>query len=225
MQHARNLLLVTGKEKQEGKYILEKLRDALLTTVCLEDEPKLHRPPANVKLGTVGIFSRSAPSDYAWMETLLRSSELHDIIQDVRTLYISNTAYVAFFDEVRHCKFGILYHTKNRGRVNITNVTDSLYDKELQHMSTVLGRDNVIVVIDDLEDSGKREKKRILDTQPSIMQHARNLLLVTGREKQEGKYILEKLRDALLTTAADNDIQETGYSEKDDPCTVNLIEF
>ncbi|CAH2308054.1 Hypothetical predicted protein [Pelobates cultripes] len=72
-----------------------------------------------------------------------------------------------FMEDVSECKFGILYHTKNRGRINVTDVADSLYDEELKSMSDNLGKDNVLVVIDDLEDSSPQERNRILQNQPN----------------------------------------------------------
>ncbi|XP_056392723.1 uncharacterized protein LOC130285389 [Hyla sarda] len=109
------------------------------------DDPQTIIPPASTDkktkpikdLGTVGIFSRSSTTDYSWMETLLRS-DLSPTVSSVRPFYISNNQTVQFFEELQFCKFGILYHTKNRGRVNVTDVTDSLYDEELETMSIML---------------------------------------------------------------------------------------
>lgn len=43
-------------------------------------------------------------------------------------------------DDLSQCTFGILYHTKNRGRVNITDVEEALYDEELETISAELGK-------------------------------------------------------------------------------------
>ncbi|XP_069840803.1 proteoglycan 4-like [Dendropsophus ebraccatus] len=163
--------------------------------------PAAHPDKKTVKtqnLGTVGIFSRSSNSDYSWMETRLRS-DLSSLVSDVRSFYIANNQIVQFFDELQLCNCGILYHTKNRGRVNVTDVTDSLYDEELENMSMVLGRDHVIVVIDDLQDSSGEERRRILQSQPSIDNYACNLLLISERDKQDGTILLEKLREAMMS--------------------------
>lgn len=85
----------------------------------------------------VGIFSRSAPDDYDWLTRALKSSNL---VKESRSVFISNREEHHFRDAVQDCDFTILYHTKNRGRINITNVTDSLYDEQLQYMSTYKGR-------------------------------------------------------------------------------------
>ncbi|XP_077303184.1 uncharacterized protein LOC143923400 [Lithobates pipiens] len=151
----------------------------------------------------VGIFSRSAKEDYDWLEKLLKSPKCQDFVTDVRPFYISNKGYEDFYKEVPNCTFAILYHTKNRGRVNITDVTDSLYDMEIEYMSSALGRCNILVVIDDLKDSGSKEKQRILYTQPSIRKYARNLLLFTPEEKKDKEILLSKLMEIFVSPAID----------------------
>ncbi|CAH2308051.1 Hypothetical predicted protein [Pelobates cultripes] len=120
-------------------------------------------PPYNI-----GIFSRSAESDYKWLQTLLRSEGFRGHVLDMQSFYISNNGFQQFREDVNWCTVGILYHTRNRGGINLTDVVSSLYDNELDYLSQRLGRDNVLVVIDDLEDSGFEEKDRILKNQPTI---------------------------------------------------------
>uniref|UniRef100_A0A8C5PRK5 Uncharacterized protein n=1 Tax=Leptobrachium leishanense TaxID=445787 RepID=A0A8C5PRK5_9ANUR len=146
----------------------------------------------------MGIFSRSAESDYEWLQVLLRSESFRDQIQVVRSFYISNNKMAQFVDDVRQCKFGILYHTQNRGRINITDVTDSLYDEELEIMSAYLGSHNVLVVADDLNDSSDEEKQRILESQPKIQKFAADLLLVAETEKEDETCLLKKLKGVNL---------------------------
>lgn len=88
----------------------------------------------------IGIFSRSSESDFDWLKMELESGYFRDAVKDVRPYYISNRGFQQFVTDVSNCTFGILYHTKNRGRINITDVTDSLYDEELQYMSLMLGK-------------------------------------------------------------------------------------
>ncbi|XP_075037370.1 uncharacterized protein LOC142098422 [Mixophyes fleayi] len=138
---------------------------------------------------TVGIFSRSPESEYKWLIVQLNSSSFQSVVQDVRACYISNNRFWQFREDVSQCTFGILYHTKNRGRINITDVPDSLYDAELEYMSEELGNSKVIVVVDDLENSSDKEKKRILELQPSIKTNAQDMFLFTSEEN----IFLEKL--------------------------------
>eukprot|EP00079_Xenopus_tropicalis_P038933 XP_017952704.1 PREDICTED: uncharacterized protein LOC108644517 [Xenopus tropicalis] len=128
----------------------------------------------------VGIFSRESQEAYDWLITFLLTISA---VRDVRTVHISNTNYRDVIDEASKCAFAILYHTKKRGRINITDVTDSLYDRELEDLSRCLGRDRVIVVIDDLEDSSLEAKNLILQNQPSIGRWAVELFLFSDQEK------------------------------------------
>ncbi|XP_040211492.1 uncharacterized protein LOC120942580 isoform X2 [Rana temporaria] len=146
---------------------------------------------------SVGIFSRSDKRDYSWLVTLLSSSDFSDCIQDVRSTVISNSGFQQFIDDASQCSLGILYHTKNRGRVNITDISGSLYDDELDNLNQLLGRDNVIVVVDDVEDSSHEEKIRILESQPTIRKLASDLLLITKTEKNNSKTSMTKLRTLM----------------------------
>ncbi|KAE8578266.1 hypothetical protein XENTR_v10023424 [Xenopus tropicalis] len=128
----------------------------------------------------VGIFSRESQEAYDWLITFLLTISA---VRDVRTVHISNTNYGNVMAEASKCAFAILYHTRNRGRINITDVTDSLYDRELEDLSRCLGRDKVIVVIDDLEDSSLAAKNLILQNQPSIGRWAVELFLFSDQEK------------------------------------------
>ncbi|KAM3916511.1 uncharacterized protein RB166_015757 isoform 1-T3 [Leptodactylus fuscus] len=133
----------------------------------------------------VGIFSRSSETDYQWLKTKLESGSFRNVIESVQPCYITNNGYLKFMEDVSRCTFGILYHTKNRGRVNITNVTDSLYDEELEYMFVKLGKTNVIVIIDDLNDDSDHEKERILQNQPNIRDQAQDLFLFTTADHQK----------------------------------------
>ncbi|XP_053326493.1 uncharacterized protein LOC128501145 isoform X2 [Spea bombifrons] len=146
------------------------------------------RPPY-----TVGIFSRSIRGDYEWIQALFRSECFRDHITAINSCEISNNGFQRFLEEVSKCTVGILYHTKQRGRINITDVTDSLYDRELQILSDFLGKENVFVLVDDMDESGPEEKIKILESQPSIGRYAGELLLIAQREKQNEKRLQEKL--------------------------------
>ncbi|XP_077129853.1 uncharacterized protein LOC143785067 isoform X2 [Ranitomeya variabilis] len=131
----------------------------------------------------VGIFSRSSESEYEWLKMELESEYFRGSVENVQSYYISNRGFQQFMTNVSNCTFGILYHTKNRGRINITDVTDSLYDEELDYMSLMMNK-NVIVVVDDLNDGNDEEKSRILSSQPSIKEKALDLFLFTTEEKK-----------------------------------------
>ncbi|XP_069591240.1 uncharacterized protein [Ranitomeya imitator] len=208
------------KESIKTKATVHKSGDTADATRPPTDNEKDTRTPGH--LGIVGIFSRSSITDYSWIEKELTSPDLSPVVSGVRPFYISNNQIGTFYKELGLCSFGILYHTKNRGRVNVTNVTDSLYDEELAAMSLILRRENVIVVIDDLSSSILEEKKRIqekeriLETQPSIDDYAFDLLLFSEQEKKDGEH-KERLRQAIISLAAGKKTEGTRNSRKNQP--------
>lgn len=91
----------------------------------------------------VGIFSRESDETYYWIIDLLLSPQFRSAVQDVRPVLVSNTVCghsAQLTQEIDKCNFAILYHTKKRGRLNVTDVTDSLYDQELRHLSEKLAQ-------------------------------------------------------------------------------------
>lgn len=98
-------------------------------------------PGRTIRKRVVGIFSREAEDFYHF---LLEALRFHD---EVRTFTITNNGGSRFRDEVSQCDFAILYHSKNRGRLNITDVTDSIYDEELKHLSKTLGETRVLLFL------------------------------------------------------------------------------
>ncbi|XP_069838458.1 uncharacterized protein [Dendropsophus ebraccatus] len=133
----------------------------------------------------VGIFSRSAECEYQWLKTSLGSGPFHKTVLIVRSCPITNNGFQQFLDDVSWCDFGILYHTKNRGRINVTDVRDSLYNVELEHLSEKLDKKNVIVVIDDVTDNSEEEKNRILGAQPKLRRLAQEVFFFSTEEKKE----------------------------------------
>lgn len=84
----------------------------------------------------VGMFSREDRRTYEW---LLRIVTFIMWVKEVKPILITNTQS-DFTEQVPKCSFGIIYHSKTRGRLNITDVTDSLYDEELQHLFRAYGK-------------------------------------------------------------------------------------
>ncbi|XP_040296656.1 uncharacterized protein LOC121008277 isoform X1 [Bufo bufo] len=147
-----------------------------------------------IKRHTVGIFSRSSDRDYSWLVAELRSEAFDHHVSSVQSYIISNSQnYQKFLDTISQCTFGILYHSKNRGRVNVTNVTDSLYDQELETLYMILGKKNVLVIIDDLEDSSNPRKTWILQEQHSIEEWAADLLLMSHNDKKDRRILRQKM--------------------------------
>ncbi|KAM4632066.1 uncharacterized protein O3C94_018591 [Discoglossus pictus] len=171
----------------------------------------------------IGIFSRAAKENYSWLKDLLESENFKN--QDVRSFFISNSNGHEFKDTVSDCSLAILYHTKKHGRINVTDVTDSLYDENLNYMSSVLGKDNVMVLLDDLEDSSSKERSRILQDQPSIGRLAKDLILITAREKGDHALLLNSLESikTLLSTSGNKKQRKKTATQKQDTTTYPVI--
>ncbi|XP_075422678.1 uncharacterized protein LOC142463612 [Ascaphus truei] len=171
----------------------------------------------------VGIFSRDGQSSYKWLSHFLAVTP--PTVMDVRPVYISSNNSKNFREEVSKCKFAILYHTKKRGRINITDVTDSLYDEELEYLSHCLGKEKVIVLIDDLEDISSLEKTRIQQNQPSIGRLADNLFLFNREDKENlpvlgtsdsMKKKLEQIKKIIMGNGFRTVSQPGSYSKPED---------
>lgn len=98
---------------------------------------------------TVGIFSRDGQDNYKWLLHVLRQAMFLDLVQYTFPVYIGNNVR-AFTDALAQCTFAILYHTKKRGRLNITDVTDSLYDEELKDLAGQLGESFFVYFFKDM---------------------------------------------------------------------------
>ncbi|KAM3917161.1 uncharacterized protein RB166_016297 [Leptodactylus fuscus] len=131
----------------------------------------------------VAVTSRAAEDNALWLLNHLRSQTYRGLLGKVTYLPISNRNQSEWRSEMQKHSFSILYHSKHQGRINLTDVTDSLYDHELQELSATLGRDNVIVVVGDLLKSDEKENERILTSQPSISRWASQLILFAEDEK------------------------------------------
>ncbi|XP_056391964.1 uncharacterized protein LOC130284976 isoform X2 [Hyla sarda] len=140
----------------------------------------------------VAIFSRDGDTNYRFLSDFLKAEGL-----EVRSCIITNNGQKRFREEASTCHFAILYHTKNRGRLNITDVTDSLYDEEITELNTTLGKKNVVVVVDDLDCSSSEKKMEILAGQPSILNMAAQLFLVSKADKISEALLNEKLQQLL----------------------------
>ncbi|XP_041433337.1 uncharacterized protein LOC121398309 isoform X3 [Xenopus laevis] len=166
------------------------------------------------KQTVVGIFSRSGEHEYLWLVNALR---------DVTNLcpqpfVITNSNASAFRESVYTNTFAILYHSMNRGSLNITDVTDSLYDDELQVLSSILGKDKVVVIADDLVDSSHNAKNRILHSQPTIRLKALDLFLFSREDKTNYNILLSKMAPIKeIVTAASHKSINMWDEEKDSP--------
>ncbi|XP_073416738.1 uncharacterized protein [Dendrobates tinctorius] len=211
---AGNVLLVSYRDKME-KRRMEKVKMEL--NFIKHDQRTNYEPRTFPTSGTrhgplstqgpvikhhwIGFFSRSTDRDYSWLVDILRSNEFSSLVANVNSYLIYNSQkFQDFIDDINQSTVGIVYHSKNRGRVNVTNVTDSLYDQELETLYMILGKRNVLVIIDDLEDSGDYRKKGILQEQHSIAKCAKDLILVSHDDKMDPRLqrmIIDQLKAFL----------------------------
>ncbi|XP_077303073.1 uncharacterized protein LOC143923334 [Lithobates pipiens] len=139
----------------------------------------------------VGIYSREDRRLYEW---LIRIITFIMCVKGVRPILITNT-WSDFTEQVPKCSFAILFHSKTRGRLNITDVVDSLYDEELKYLCQVYGRDNVIVVVGDMEDSSNEKKASILREQPKLVQYASDVFLFNEVKDDKAPFEGQKIKN------------------------------
>uniref|UniRef100_A0A803JCZ4 Uncharacterized protein n=1 Tax=Xenopus tropicalis TaxID=8364 RepID=A0A803JCZ4_XENTR len=124
----------------------------------------------------IGIFSRKSKESYSWLTDHLTWEF------DTKTFHLSNRGEWKQTEDFYECTHAILY--QNSWWLTISYALDSLYDEDLQFLSTMLGKKNVIVVQDDLMDAGPEAKSIRLRNQPSIENLAAELFLFSVEEKQ-----------------------------------------
>ncbi|XP_077303057.1 uncharacterized protein LOC143923322 [Lithobates pipiens] len=173
----------------------------------------------------VAICSRDSEQNYEWLKDFLENRMCKNTKIVARPVYITNDMS-KFRQEVSEYNFAILYHTKKRGRINITNVTDSLYDEELKFLNERFGKEKVVVVIDDLEKSDEDEKRRILDGQTALREYAQEVFLFTQEDKNyTGKHLkiiedgkvqknLKKLKKDIKSKPLKNQLKQGGRTKK-----------
>lgn len=116
---------------------------------------------------------------------------------EILTFCITNNNRHELIQCSNQCQCTILYHTKNRGRINVTDVTDSLYDSEIGLLFDRHGKRHVLVVIDDLEDSSQEVKQRILSSQPTLRTKTHDIFLFTKHEKLNMQILREKTQPII----------------------------
>ncbi|XP_073491442.1 caspase-7-like isoform X2 [Aquarana catesbeiana] len=144
----------------------------------------------------VGITTRAPENSFRWLDDFIMK-EYSDHIYVVH-LPITNYNRHDWMETVNACSAVILYHTKHQGRVNITDVEGALYEEELQYLNTILGRERVVILLDDMDDISEEERRRILRTQISLDRLSSHLILIPEKEKSEtARRKLKEFRTAL----------------------------
>ncbi|CAI9623938.1 unnamed protein product, partial [Staurois parvus] len=136
---------------------------------------------------SLGIVSRSTNSDFSWITELLHSDNFKDLGLDVKPFTIDNGLFYSglYF-------FAFLYFIKKRGQIDEADAEDM---QMIQKYKSHFGKDNMIIVIDNVEDSSDQQKKQILKSYPDIEDLYHNIFLFSHQEKSS-EY--ETLLSALL---------------------------
>ncbi|XP_031749175.1 uncharacterized protein LOC100496175 isoform X1 [Xenopus tropicalis] len=226
MKEMENIIKEKRKKKAYWKPHAGKLFESVVVAEVRDDQnlplteapnlPQKHReaglPSAPVMASNrqvVGFFSRDAPEKYDWLIRFLLNLSW---VRDVRPVDITNKSGNVR-DEASRCTFAILYHSMGGRGINANSETDPLYDRDLEGLSSCLGRDGVIMVIDDLEDSSLEAKHIFLKMQPSIGRWAVELFLFSDQEKTYQRRLLEGNMMAQMETLIKNKISRRGYSD------------
>eukprot|EP00062_Callorhinchus_milii_P023782 gi/632982989/ref/XP_007908426.1/ PREDICTED: uncharacterized protein LOC103189732 [Callorhinchus milii] len=79
-------------------------------------------------------------------------------------------------------KLYVFHHSALQGRMNITDVYDSLYDYILRYMSWRVGRKSIIFIVDNVQD-GKTAQNNIKVEQPTLSQCCNNIFIFQNTEE------------------------------------------
>ncbi|CAH2308185.1 Hypothetical predicted protein, partial [Pelobates cultripes] len=126
----------------------------------------------------VGISSLAPEYHLKWLMDLLQSDPFQEIV-DVRYLLMTEKR-AGWKREADDCTVGILYHTMKCGRFEI-----SKYEEELKYLSKKLGKERVMVVIDDVEKGDDNETKKFIDNNQGILSLSTHFLLIPLNNKEK----------------------------------------
>ncbi|XP_043923662.1 uncharacterized protein LOC122798641 [Protopterus annectens] len=80
----------------------------------------------------------------------------------------------------------ILYHSKCYGRINLTDVNDSLYDGYLKYLSERFGSSRILMIIDDL-DNPELTKQTVEKNQPTAVKCCEKIYYLKKEEEEDKK--------------------------------------
>ncbi|XP_007883264.1 uncharacterized protein LOC103172281 [Callorhinchus milii] len=76
----------------------------------------------------------------------------------------------------------VFHHSVLQGRMNLTNVYDSLYNNILKYMSHKAGKESIIFIVDDVQD-GKTAQNNIKVEQPTLSQCCESVFVFQKTEE------------------------------------------
>uniref|UniRef100_A0A4W3HAB9 Uncharacterized protein n=1 Tax=Callorhinchus milii TaxID=7868 RepID=A0A4W3HAB9_CALMI len=90
--------------------------------------------------------------------------------------------YISFLGCLWHKKLYVFHHSNRQGRMNITDVFDSLYDHILMYMSQKVGRESIIFIVDNVQD-GQTAQDNIKVEQRTLSQSCNEIFIFQETEK------------------------------------------
>ncbi|CAI9596452.1 unnamed protein product [Staurois parvus] len=157
------------------------------------------------KMKVLGITSRGPESDFSWLKCFV--TQKYSDLFEVKYLPISDYNREEWEEDVRLCSAVILYHTEHQGEINITDVDGALYDSELYYMNNILGREKVLVMLDNIS---KEERCRIPKTLQSLSAH---LIFIPEKNKSEAtKKELTEFFEAVSKGVKTSQQESTGVT-------------
>ncbi|XP_017952709.2 kinesin-like protein Klp98A [Xenopus tropicalis] len=168
-----NLQLFTKEEINEKRSLEQRRKDVkenqrpqinMNRGSCQEATQLILQPQGGL---VVGICSRE-PWSHQWIEDLLKTESFKKNIRDIQSIRISSDIS-QFQKDISKCTFCILYHSDKQGATEAANGLNALYNDELGTMFHIVGKQRIVMVMADLEDSSGRVKRRMQHTQANIM--------------------------------------------------------
>ncbi|XP_073491200.1 interferon-induced very large GTPase 1-like [Aquarana catesbeiana] len=203
---AEDLCPISHKDKEDEMKLVQKLKTVQQFRHMSEHPHKEDRAPQTSKtLNTcsqktptsqgsiIGIFSVSEEGHIDWLRRLMSS----DIFGQREVTYHKMPSYdnVGLEEGKLQCGVAILYHTMKTGKF-VTSQGEFLYHKVTDQLVQKLGKDNVIVLIDDLQ--SYTDKKWAKWVQSSIEKWAGDLLYFLQEEKHNRMLLVQRLNSLKL---------------------------
>uniref|UniRef100_A0A4W3HBM4 Uncharacterized protein n=1 Tax=Callorhinchus milii TaxID=7868 RepID=A0A4W3HBM4_CALMI len=96
-------------------------------------------------------------------------------------------------------KLNVFHHSALQGRMNITDVYDSLYDYILTYMSWRVGRESIIFIVDNVQD-GKTTQDNIKVEQPTLIQCCNKIFIFQNTDENGWNQLEEDRLNIFLQT-------------------------
>ncbi|MEE6527567.1 hypothetical protein FKM82_029022, partial [Ascaphus truei] len=128
----------------------------------------------------VYIFYGSSEVHLQWLLQLLSTAPFQRKVKQVKFLPIAQECR----DDYASGSVAILYYTMLDGRIRETDNRFTLYEYLLRSLSVKLGREKVMVMVDDANDDDVEKGSRLLEFHPCIRECFSQLLTLSQEDKK-----------------------------------------